>query len=218
MIDQGLPPAFALSFWPWPLTEAGRAAEARAVADQAIAAARQDGNPYLIATSMIASARAFIEADPEQALRRLHQGLDYTQQHGLLYAEAIIARDTAGLEALHGRRDSGLELFDTTIDAFHRSGSPVNLARTLASLGIFFDRIDNPDVAATLYGAAARVKAIAAVPGLPAAIEHLRTTLGPAVFDHHVAAGAAMDIGDAVAYARQQIRRAQQTSDSPPGS
>jgi hypothetical protein len=87
-----------------------------------------------------------------------------------------------------------------------------------ASLGVFFDRIDYPDVAATLYGAATRSKAIAAVPGLPAAIEHLQATLGAAAFDRHVASGAAMDIGDAVAYARRQIRLAQQTSGPAPGS
>jgi hypothetical protein len=213
MIDQRrVEPVFTLAMWPWVLTDAGRDTEARAIAEEAIATARADGNPYWIAASMIASARAFIQTEPEQALSRMRQALDHARQHRLIYAEAVIARDAAGLEALHGSRDSGLELFDTTIDAFHRSSSPVNLARTLASLGVFFDRINYPNVAATLYGGASRSTAVAAVPGLATAVEHLQAILGVAAFDRQVAAGEAMDAGDAVAYAREQIRLAQQSA------
>jgi hypothetical protein len=39
-------------------------------------------------------------------------------------------------------------------------------------------------------------------------VEHLRATLGENVFDQYVAVGAAMEIGDAVAYVRHQVQEA----------
>ena len=52
-----------------------------------------------------------------------------------------------------------------------------------------------------------------AVPALPALIEHLRAEIGGTVFDSEVAAGAALEFGDAVAYARHQIRLARPQSE-----
>jgi predicted ATPase len=214
MIGQpGLEPVFTLCFWPWVLTAARRWEEARAVADQAIETAQAYGSPYWIGTAMMGGARAFIETQPEEALPRLRATRAYIHQFPRVpYLEAVAARDTALLEALHGSRESGLDLFEATIDLFHRESSPNNLAMTLASLGVFFDRIAQPDVAATLYGAATRSKGIVQVPGLQPAVEHLRATLGPADFDSRVLAGATMDIGRAVTYAREEIRLARLAS------
>ncbi len=105
-------------------------------------------------------------------------------------------------------------LFDSAIDAYHRSGAQGNLFPALASLAVYLDRVEQPDVAARIYGASTHNTHVAAVPGLRETVQHLRTLLGDPVFDRHVAAGAAMETGDAVAYARQQIRLARSIIDT----
>ena len=105
--------------------------------------------------------------------------------------------------------DQALALFDTAIDALHRAGNVLNLAATLANLAVFFDRLERPEIAATIYGASTRY----------GSSDHGRrlstpswTTCAPCsarrTFDDCVAAGAAMEPADAVAYARDQIQAA----------
>ena len=117
-------------------------------------------------------------------------------------------REAAGLESRHGDLGDGLALFDAAIDTFHRAGNQPSLAMTLGGLAMAFDRVEQPEIAARIYGASTRSRSIETVPGLPAAVEHLRAVLGEAVFADRVAAGADLEIGDAVAYARHQIRLA----------
>jgi hypothetical protein len=73
---------------------------------------------------------------------------------------------------------------------------------------VLFDRLEQPDIAATLYGATSRYGVIAWVFNLPTVVDHLREALGQAAYDDCVATGAAMEFGDAVQYAQQQIRLA----------
>ena len=75
---------------------------------------------------------------------------------------------------------------------------------------MFFDREDQFETAATLYGTSTRYVPTAWVLNVTTTVEHLRTVLGPAVFDERVAEGAAMELGDAVQYARHQIRLARE--------
>ena len=77
---------------------------------------------------------------------------------------------------------------------------------------MFFDREDQLETAATLPGTATRYAPTPLVLNVTATIEHLRTVLGPTVFDEHVAAGAAKEPGDAVQYARHQIQLARSVS------
>ena len=86
---------------------AGRAEEAMAVADDALAAARAHGSPWLIAQALYGAGRAFNQADPDRALRDLTEGLAYTRAHRLALWEAIIAREAAGLEARPRRPRNG---------------------------------------------------------------------------------------------------------------
>jgi len=88
-----------------------------------------------------------------------------------------------------------------------------NLVLELGSLAVHFDRVEQPDIAATLYGASTRARSLRVLLDLPDTVEHLRAVLDPAVFDERVATGAAMDLGDAVVYARQQIRLARQSAE-----
>jgi hypothetical protein len=76
----------------------------------------------------------------------------------------------------------------------------------LAFVAVCFARLEEHEIAAVVYGASVPFLRATPVAGLPNAVEQLQTNLGPAAFDRHVANGAAMEIGDAVAYVRQQIR------------
>ena len=120
---------------------------------------------------------------------------------------AIIAREAAGLEAIYGDLDTALALFDATIDSQFAAGNVAHLAATIATLAVLFDRLDRPDIAATIYGTTHHA-GIALVIGLPEVLDHLRATLGDAAFDGCVAAGAAMEPGEAVRYVRAQIQTA----------
>jgi hypothetical protein len=132
----------------------------------------------------------------------------------LPFWKAAVQLDAAGLEAVHGELEHGLSMFDTAIDSFHRAGDIDYVAAMLAALAVFFDRFDRPEIAATVYGTAANHTATQIQPGLPTAVDHLRSVLGEAVFDQCAAAGAAMTVVDAVDYARRQIQLARpQTQD-----
>ena len=126
--------------------------------------------------------RAFADADPARALDAFRQALAFAREHRLPYWEAIIAREAAGLEAVHGDLEQALALFDTAIDSFHRAGNVANLAVALAYLAVFFDRFERPEIAATIYGASTRH-------GdqrhgswtFPHVVDHLRAVLGETV-------------------------------------
>jgi hypothetical protein len=190
------------------LPMAGRAAEARAIAEDTLAAARAHANPYFIANALYGSGRAFAQADPGRALHFLRDGLVYAQEHRLPMLEAAIAEETAGLEAVHGDLGQALALFDASLDSVHRAGNVASMSTTLACLAVCFDRFDRPDIASTLYGASTNQPIVEYVVDLPALVDHLRTTLGDAAFDQYTATGANMDLADAVGYARHHIELA----------
>jgi predicted ATPase/class 3 adenylate cyclase len=193
----------------------GRDEEARAIAEDTLAAARAHGNPFFVATALYGSGRAFAPADPARAMRVLRDGLAYAQQHQLQLFQASIAQEAASLEALHGDLGPALELFDATLDMSHGAGNVTSLAATFACLAACFDRLDRPDVAATLYGASTNQISSQYVVDLPAVVDHLRATLGDAAFDQCAATGAAMDLGEAVGYARHHIELARRQAANP---
>jgi hypothetical protein len=190
------------------LPAVGQAEAARALAERTLTAARAHGSPFYIAFALAGYGRAFSETDPGRALRALREGLLCSREHRVPIWEAIIAPDAARLEAAYGELDTALELFDTSIDSQHRAGNIANVSTTLAGLAVLFDRIEQPEVAATIYGASARSTSVGIVPNVPVTLEHLRLVLGDTRFDQYVAAGAAMEFADAVAYAREQIQAA----------
>jgi predicted ATPase len=198
------------------LPAVGRAAEARAIADETLAAARANGNPMLIAYALAGYGRSFEETDPDRALDAYREGLEYCQQHRNQQFGAVIAQQAAGLEAVHGQLEHGLTMFDSTIDSFHQAGDVANVAATLASLATFFDRYEQPEIAATIYGSTTAHTSTAMVVDLPATIDHLRTVLSESRFDECVAAGAAMELAQAVQYAHQQIQHTRRQLDDQP--
>ena len=190
------------------LPAAGRAEEARAIAPLALTVARAHANPVWIAFALIGVGRAFADTDPTRALDAVRQALVLCQKQRIPYWEARAAFEAAALETVHGDPDTGLDLFDAAIASYHLAGNRSDLAAVLAALAVFFDRAGPPETAATLYGTTSSYSITARVLNLAATVEHLRTVLGPIVFDEHVAAGAAMEVGDAVAYAREQTQTA----------
>ncbi len=190
------------------LPAAGRAEEARAISAEVLTVARGHGNPFWIMFALEGTARAFAETDPARALDACRQGYVLAQEERLRWGEARLAYQTAGLETLHGNVDQGLVLFDIAIDTFRRDGNQVDMAAALGELAAFFDRNGQPETAAIIYGTSTRYVAASWEAQLPAALAHLRATLGVAAFEECVAAGAAMEPADAVAYARDQIQAA----------
>jgi hypothetical protein len=207
-VTAGYARVFGLCGLTFMLAEVKRGEEARAIADETLSTARRHGNPMFIAYAMWAYGRAYMETDPARAMDSLREGLDYAQVHRVAIMEANIARHAAAVEAVHGELDRALELFDAAIDSLHRSGNHGDLVPTLAYLAVFFDRIERPEVAATVYGASTRHSALHRAPHRRALLDHLRAVLGETAFDHCVTAGAAMEPGDAVRYARSHIQLA----------
>jgi hypothetical protein len=108
-----------------------------------------------------------------------------------------------------------LALFDAALDRTRRAGNVSSAAAALAHLAVCFERIDQPDVAATLYGASTHQAMGLLVVFLPAVIDHLRAALGDNAFDQYAATGAAMDLGEAVDYARHHIELARRQAANP---
>jgi predicted ATPase len=195
------------------LPYAGRDEEARAIAEDTLAAARAHANPWCIALAFWASGVALGRADPAGALRLFREGLAYAQEHRVLLLEDVMAATAAGLEGAHGDLRQAWALLDAALDSLHRTGNATSLAVLFATLAVCLDRIDRPAVAATLYGASTRFPGLAedsltAFAGLPATVDHLRAVLGDADFDQFAATGANMDLADAVGYARHHIELA----------
>ena len=192
-----------------PLPTIGHADKAITIAEETIAAARAHANPVWVALALAGYGRAHTHADPTRALTALRDGLNYTRKHRIPFLEAVIARDLAELEAVHGDLGQAFTLFDATIDAFHRAGAVHGVTATLANLVTCLDRLDRPEIAATIYGTTTNSGPDASVSvNFAGAVDHLRTVLGQATFDRSVATGAAMNLADAVAFAREQIRLA----------
>src|SRR5262249_8779893 len=106
----------------------GRIDEAQAVADETVTAARAHGNPFWIAGALDASGRAFTDADPARALDDMHQALDVARDHRAVIWEAIVTREAAGLEAVHGDPGRAVALFQSAVDSLHRAGDVAIMA------------------------------------------------------------------------------------------
>ena len=79
-------------------------------------------------------------------------------------------------------------------------------------MAVFFDRIDRPEIAATIYGISTAHSDTTWVADLATATNHLRAALGDTLFDQAVATGAAMKPADAVQYGHKEIQHIRQES------
>ncbi len=215
--------AFALPALVDGLQASGRVDEALDLLDAAVAAARDVGNPFLLTYALWTTGLTLSKSDPSRALSAWNQGIEIVDQHGVDFFRGFIARDAARLHTTAGDVDASLELFALAIDVFNRAGNVAQLIITLASVPALFDRVGRPDVAATLHATMMRVPASAEhVPDLAELGDHLAVELGPAI-DEARAAGRAMDLGQAAAYALTHIeitraeRGRQHAADRPGG-
>ena len=191
------------------LPACGRADEAMAIADEVLREARANGNPFWIGW-LHAGFRTFTETDPERARHGLRDGLVYARKQRLPFVENRILQELAWLEVLHGTRDRALELFDRVLDAFHRAGNQTDLPATLCYVAMFFERIEQTEAAATLFGSS-RMSSESWVVGMPAVLDRLVEVLGKQQYDSCVAIGREMESSNAVYYAREQIRLLRET-------
>jgi predicted ATPase len=213
--ESGPDRAVGLAFLLYVLPEVGQGDEARAIADEALAAARTSGSPITIAYTLHGYGRAFAETEPERGLGAMRLAIAAAQEQGLGFFEALFARDLASVEAAYGDRDEALRLFDIAIETFYRAGNGGSLALTLSYVTMFLDDIGQAVIAATVHGASSRFAAINTLPKLPTTVEHLRLVLGETEFTRCVAAGAEMEPADAVRYARQQIETLSRQPNTP---
>jgi tetratricopeptide (TPR) repeat protein len=185
------------------------AAQARAIAPEAVQLARGHGNPFYVAMAVMGYARAFAATDPERALAVLRDALVFTKEHRVSYVEALVAREAAGLAASHGLTDDALVWFDMAIDSFHRAGNLASLGPALAYLSSFLGRLGRFEDAATIYGSVTDPNRGSMAVDLNATIAALQQAITNDRFKALVAEGAAMPTAAAVHFARSAIERAQ---------
>jgi predicted ATPase/class 3 adenylate cyclase len=190
------------------LPAVGRAAEGATFAEEALQATRDRKNPYWIAMALSGYGRVFTDSDPQRALHAFREGIHLTQQHRLPYWEATIAREAAGLEAIHGNTARGLELFASAIDSYYQAGNIASLAATLANLAGFFERFDQPEVAATILGSTNRSAGTVIALHLPEIVARLQARLGPERFEQCASEGAALTLSATVNAAKGYIQNA----------
>ena len=185
----------------------GRSEEALTLAKPAMAAARALGNPYWIAFALTGYARAYADSDPALAMDTMRDALEYDRQQRLVFFEVNLIRDMAGLQEALGKPERALELLDTAVALFHRAGNHASVATTLALVAVLFSRLEQPTIAATIYGMSTQ-HGISMVVHLPEVLEQLRAALGEERFDMRVAAGSAMEFDEAMNYDRREIAHA----------
>ncbi|MGH9079554.1 MAG: LuxR C-terminal-related transcriptional regulator [Acidimicrobiales bacterium] len=208
------------------LQASGRADEAMALADEALAAARALGSPFLITYALWTYGAAFARTEPRRALAAWQEGLATARQHRVLLIEGFIARDAARLDLADADPDEALGLLDAAIASFYQAGNIAQLTITLASATSLFGRMGLLEVAATLHGAIAHQPGSDHhVPDLSDVARQLASRLGTARYEKCQTAGAVMDLGDTAHWVREQIQvvrshlapRASRHA-SPPGS
>jgi predicted ATPase len=192
----------------------GRSAEAIALVDDTISLARAHGNPWLINQALNVAGYAYRHDDPVRALDWFHQTLIYAVEHGSTFWETEAAQAAAPIELRHGDAHRALDLYERALELHHQSGNVLQAAQTILSLAGTFYALKKPDTAVILIGAAARYPTLHD----PYTVEGLRGTLGDATYERHLAIGVAMDLPEAVRFARDHIeasRRQLDTSASP---
>jgi DNA-binding CsgD family transcriptional regulator len=197
---------FGLASYVDGLQSCGRVEEALRLAEQAVAAAQALGNPYWISYSLWIAGMAFAKTDARRAFAAWDEGVAFVREHRVQFFEGFLARDAARLHTSDGEAETALVLFAEAIAAFHRAGNVPQLIITLASLPALFERLDRLAPAATLLGALSREpSSFHHVPELGDLGDRISRRLGAARAEELLAAGTALDLGDAAVYARTQI-------------
>jgi DNA-binding CsgD family transcriptional regulator len=188
------------------LQSCGRTAEALALAEESVAAARSLGNPYWVSYALWIAGMAFSKTDVRRAFAAWDEGVAFVREHRVQFFEGFLARDAARLHTSDGEPEAALVLFAEAIEAFHRAGNVPQLIITLASVPALFERLERLAPAAMLLGALAREpSSFHHVPELSDLGDRISRKLGETRTAELMSGGAALDLGDAAVYTRQQI-------------
>ena len=187
----------------------GRSEDGMARAVAAVAAAEAGGNPGAIAYALFVYGQTHAAVDPTRAKAAWERGITVARAGESRAWVNRISGALAGLEAVIGDPGNALALFAEAIDGFHDGGNITSLlGQGLGGLSIALDGLDHYVAAATLMGVSGGPPPY--VPGFQAATVHLREALGDQTFERLTREGAAMELGDAVRYAHQQIQLARE--------
>jgi predicted ATPase/class 3 adenylate cyclase/DNA-binding CsgD family transcriptional regulator len=201
--------AYGLAAYVDGLQSAGRVEDALDLTDEAVAAARELGNPYWIAYTLWIVGLAFSKVDAQRALLAWDEGVDFVREHRVNFFEGFIGRDAARLHTAEGEPEAALTLFGTAIESFHHAGNVAQLIITLASVPVLLERVVRLEAAATLLGAISREPgSFHHVPELVDLGDRLVEKLGEEASRRLTSAGAALGLDDAAFYAREQIELA----------
>jgi predicted ATPase/class 3 adenylate cyclase/DNA-binding CsgD family transcriptional regulator len=188
------------------LQSCGRIEEALALVEESVNVARAIGNPYWITYALWIAGMAFAKTDARRAFAAWEEGAGCVREHRVQFFDGFLARDAARLHTTDGEPEAALVLFGEAINAFHKAGNVPQLIITLASVPALFEHLDRHAPAAMLLGALSREpSSFHHVPELADLDERLARELGKARTADLIAAGAALDLGDAAVYTRQQI-------------
>ncbi len=157
--QDGLARLYGLCGLLYDLPELGRSDEADKFVDEALSAARASDSPFFLCWALTGAARTLAATDPAAALDVAYEALAVSRADSIRVAEVVILRDVAALESAHGDRHVANEMFRIVLDTFHRAGDWVNLSVTFGELAHHFAET-NPEVAATLLGAAGGNRAV----------------------------------------------------------
>jgi predicted ATPase/class 3 adenylate cyclase/DNA-binding CsgD family transcriptional regulator len=197
---------YALAAYVDGLQSCGRTEEALALVEESVAVARRIGNPYWISYALWIAGMAFSKTDVRRAFAAWEEGVANTREHRVQFFEGFLARDAGRLHTSHGEAEAALVLFGEAIAAFHKAGNVPQLIITLASVPALFERLNRHAPAALLLGALTRQpSSFQHVPELAEFDSRLQRELGRARTTDLMAAGAALGLGEAAVYARQQI-------------
>ena len=115
-----------------------------------------------------------------------------------------LIREIAGLEEALGKPERALELLDSVVARYHRAGNHGSVATMLAIVAVLFGRLEQPEIAATIYGMSTQ-HGISLAVHLPEVLDQVRAALGDEPYEACVAAGSAMEFDDAMGYVRREI-------------
>ena len=134
------------------------------------------------------------------------EGVAFVREHRVHFFEGFLARDAARLHTSDGEPEAALVLFADAIAAFHRAGNVPQLIITLASVPALFERLDrlHPRRCSSARCLASR-RASTTSPSSADLGDRVSRKLGKTRAAELMSAGAALDLGDAAVYARQQI-------------
>lgn len=190
----------------WNLPVVDRAQEAQEIAEQVVAEAREVGNPMWIAWTLAGAGRAYAVTDPPRALAASRSATDYAGAMQLPFYVAINARELAALEVVHGDPDRGLTMYEAMLVDLQGAGATSHLSIAFVNLAAFFLRFDQPEVGATLFGAARQQEAsVSMAIDVATTSDRLHKVLGPDRYVRCIATGESMSLDQAVELATEQI-------------